>query len=474
MTPLTQTVDRQIPWEAMKEVIRGLYLVENLTLKDVINIMKEKHGFSATERMYKRRFISWDWQKYNKKERHNPDRIIERYPGRARATCRRAHRRQMQIARSNNPPVPEPNMLQFFRFCHANRVEELRQGLFYHLRDLIVGNSRLDPEWNQRGKHTLLESSGDRLSRHFKNANDLHGTANDQQSWAIWRQFFLRLESFVEDPPIETYQAFFFDIPSKLLQTKRRDEPITRVARAMHQLNTEAPLQMSLVIEEMHNIAADCYIELRGQDDLTIVFTRMRAIRPRNVGRGSRWCEPILSSCSNILQGAMERFGEFSDETLFVELWRLGAASLCSTPECILQLSTGIIIRLMSSNEGLDLSEWGLEDLQHYAWVNFNISKAYAESGQIEASIPPLKESIEATGYVLVYAEDEASRERANTQLVSRYGKLEKRLRLLGKLAEADKFNAYITKSTYLEEEEQNDVAENLDSMLAPPNSQER
>ncbi|KAH0430775.1 hypothetical protein CcaCcLH18_07555 [Colletotrichum camelliae] len=468
MTPLTQTVDRQIPWEAMKEVIRGLYLVENLTLKDVINIMKEKHGFSATERMYKRRFISWDWQKYNKKARHNPGRIIERYPGRARATCRRAHRRQMQIARSNNPPVPEPNMLQFFRFFHANRVEELRQGLFYHLRDLIVGNSRLDPEWNQRGKHTLLESSGDRLSRHFKNANDLHGTANDQQSWAIWRQSFLRLESFVEDPPIETYQAFFFDIPSKvpteellrtyfcqlhqLLQTKRRDEPITRVTRAMHQLNTEAPLQMSLVIEEMHNIAADCYIELRGQDDLTSVFTRMRAIRLRNVGRGSRWCEPILSSCSNILQGAMERFGEFSDETLFVELWRLGAASLCSTPECILQLSTGIIIRLMSSNEGLDLSECGLEDLQHYAWVNFNISKAYAESGQIEASIPRLKESIEATGY----------------------GKLEKRLRLLGKLAEADKFNAYITKSTYLEEEEQNDVAENLDSMLAPSNSQER
>ncbi|KAF5495556.1 hypothetical protein CGCF413_v008303 [Colletotrichum fructicola] len=286
----------------MKEIIRGLYLVENRTLKDVIDVMKEKHGISATERMYKRRFKNWDWPKYNTKARRNPDKIIERFPGRARATCRRAHRRQLEFASSSSSRVPEPAVLRFFEICHVNRVAEL----------------------------------------------------------------------------------------------------------------------------------------------------------------------------NNILQGTAQQFGEFSDEALFVALWQLGAASLFSTSERIFELSNSIIIRLVSSNGGRHLSEWGLEDMQHYAWVNFNISKAYAERGQIEVSILPLKESIKATGYVLVNAEDEALIERADTQLVSKYGKLEQRLRIFGKVAEANKVNEYITKSTYLEEEEQNDLAENLDPILALPNSQER
>ncbi|KAF4487640.1 hypothetical protein CGCF415_v014037 [Colletotrichum fructicola] len=227
-------------------------------------------------------------------------------------------------------------------------------------------------------------------------------------------------------------------------------------------------------MEEMHDIAADCYVELRGEDGLTSVSTRMRAIRVRNIDRGSQACEQLISSCSNILQGTAQQFGEFSDEALFVALWQLGAASLFSTSERIFELSNSIIIRLVSSNGGRHLSEWGLEDMQHYAWVNFNISKAYAERGQIEVSILPLKESIKATGYVLVNAEDEALIERADTQLVSKYGKLEQRLRIFGKVAEANKVNEYITKSTYLEEEEQNDLAENLDPILALPNSQER
>ncbi|KAK0619493.1 hypothetical protein B0T14DRAFT_566338 [Immersiella caudata] len=51
-------------FELMKSAIEYLYLTLNLPTKDVIKVMKETHGFSATPKMYTLQFQKWGWRKY--------------------------------------------------------------------------------------------------------------------------------------------------------------------------------------------------------------------------------------------------------------------------------------------------------------------------------------------------------------------------------------------------------------------------
>ncbi|KAL2756947.1 hypothetical protein ACRALDRAFT_1080999 [Sodiomyces alcalophilus JCM 7366] len=52
-------------WETYKYVIRQLYLDEGKPLKEVMQIMKECHGFEASAKMYKTRFSQWGFAKNN-------------------------------------------------------------------------------------------------------------------------------------------------------------------------------------------------------------------------------------------------------------------------------------------------------------------------------------------------------------------------------------------------------------------------
>ncbi|KAK5661857.1 hypothetical protein OQA88_9961 [Cercophora sp. LCS_1] len=50
-------------WETHRHAIQELYQVQNRALKDVMRIMEDKHGFRATQRMYKTRIKSWGLDK---------------------------------------------------------------------------------------------------------------------------------------------------------------------------------------------------------------------------------------------------------------------------------------------------------------------------------------------------------------------------------------------------------------------------
>ncbi|KAK2590914.1 hypothetical protein QQS21_011395 [Conoideocrella luteorostrata] len=50
-------------WVAKREVIERLYINDNLKLIDMIAIMASKHGFAATEQMYKKRLKKWNLRK---------------------------------------------------------------------------------------------------------------------------------------------------------------------------------------------------------------------------------------------------------------------------------------------------------------------------------------------------------------------------------------------------------------------------
>ncbi|EXJ89082.1 hypothetical protein A1O3_02146 [Capronia epimyces CBS 606.96] len=57
-------------WTEIKDVFSQLYLVENRKLRDVREILSKKHGFHASEKMYKRRIAEWKIRKnYKAKEK---------------------------------------------------------------------------------------------------------------------------------------------------------------------------------------------------------------------------------------------------------------------------------------------------------------------------------------------------------------------------------------------------------------------
>ncbi|KAK8224653.1 Clr5 domain-containing protein [Phyllosticta capitalensis] len=50
-------------WESHKETIRGLYLVQNKSQKQVMAEMAKHHNFSATAAQYERQLKSWRFRK---------------------------------------------------------------------------------------------------------------------------------------------------------------------------------------------------------------------------------------------------------------------------------------------------------------------------------------------------------------------------------------------------------------------------
>ncbi|KAI1809329.1 hypothetical protein GGS20DRAFT_572476 [Poronia punctata] len=55
-------------WEAVKSDIARLYLDENRRLKDVMTILEEERGFSASIKMYKTKLTQWKFFKNNRRE----------------------------------------------------------------------------------------------------------------------------------------------------------------------------------------------------------------------------------------------------------------------------------------------------------------------------------------------------------------------------------------------------------------------
>ncbi|KAI4243835.1 MAG: hypothetical protein L6R42_010614, partial [Xanthoria sp. 1 TBL-2021] len=55
-------------WEEYRDIIQRLYVTEDKPLPDVVDEMKRKYSFVATERQYKRRISEWHLDKNVKDE----------------------------------------------------------------------------------------------------------------------------------------------------------------------------------------------------------------------------------------------------------------------------------------------------------------------------------------------------------------------------------------------------------------------
>lgn len=434
--------------------------------------------------MYKRQFIKWHWKKYNTKGATS-------HPGErphGKFTCRRPPRRQTtgssHVERSTaSHQVTQSASSISAILIHANTDDKTKHDLFAGLRDLIYGTSRRDPTWSQKGKLSLLHTAGDGVADLFRMAERLFKAGDFGQANATFRQCFCLLETSIRSEPIDVYQALFFDIPyriptaallsvylshlHRLLNVKRMGEPIAIIARLMHQAHVRA-LQLTPIIRQMHNITADYYTEIRGKHDLASLEARMEALRLHGIEKNPEKCQEIIQSFDGILTQTAERFGEFSEEVISVENWKIASAiGLTLTSSAFVQICEAHIARLHGANGSRQQCEWNVETLERYNHTKYYLYKFFMESGDIEPAVVCLKESIAAAEYAAAKANDERWRSSSACQLLQDRLELVDCLYRIGKADEAKYVRASITASDYLEKVVRNDLEENFFAMCS-------
>jgi Clr5 domain len=73
----SQNTPSRLEWENHRARILQFYVNEDKTLKEIMQLMQEKHGFKATMKMYKNRLKSWNARKYmTKTERDVASRVM--------------------------------------------------------------------------------------------------------------------------------------------------------------------------------------------------------------------------------------------------------------------------------------------------------------------------------------------------------------------------------------------------------------
>ncbi|KAL1841736.1 hypothetical protein VTJ49DRAFT_6650 [Mycothermus thermophilus] len=90
-------------WEAMKDIMRDLYIDQNKILKEVVEIMITQYKFKATLRMYKGQFAKWQWSKYKKAGKSSTARpVISRAPRKRSARTSKTPASDLD----SRPPTP--------------------------------------------------------------------------------------------------------------------------------------------------------------------------------------------------------------------------------------------------------------------------------------------------------------------------------------------------------------------------------
>ncbi|KAF6822178.1 hypothetical protein CMUS01_11186 [Colletotrichum musicola] len=339
---ITQPKDQK-DWNVHENTIKSLYLGENMPLQEVIEVMRKRHAFHATERMYKRQFLRWKWRKYNATgywdSHFNGDQVETPT---SRTKCKRPARRKqhsMVTARFNNYGVNRRLQASYHSplvsgtFSYGNRTDSCISELFINLRDLICGNHRQDPGWSKSRTSILAPRTGNFVGNLFYLAGYFYGINDYCTSGSALRRAFILLEELAKNKAIDVYRATFFDIPynvpeavlgmyfrhiSRLLSIIRGGEPIARMAMLLERLSNEALFQVFSAVGRMHDIEADLYDEIRGEGDWKRLEVRFEALLLRELCgvKPAQGHSPLLARYDAALKDAASSFGPCSAEAL--------------------------------------------------------------------------------------------------------------------------------------------------------------
>ncbi|KAL3291755.1 N1-acetylpolyamine oxidase [Colletotrichum asianum] len=349
-------------WDAMKDVIRQLYMVENFTLEEVATAMLREHSFAATKRMYKRQFKRWDWKKYNTQsvqESKETGRAIEMPQG--QTTCRRPMRSKRNIniesawatRRCISARVPIASATPPTKLTCANGDDKRTLQLFSSLRDLIYGTFRRDNAgWSSENlRFTGLPTTGRLLVSQMDQAIRLFESKQYKQGGIMLREAFRSLEDVMERDAIEIYQVVLMYIPyylpgrykdvtrawlhytSQMLNLKKRHDPISQLAKLLYLIHLNNPKHLGPALERLFCITAGTYSQLRGTKDLSTLMATIDLLLARGDSKTSEESALVVEKLGSLVEEAAVQFGETSETTIGIEACQITyAARLMLSP----------------------------------------------------------------------------------------------------------------------------------------------
>ncbi|TDZ30932.1 hypothetical protein C8035_v001976 [Colletotrichum spinosum] len=477
-------------WLSKKEVIRRLYLVDNLPLREIVDIMAKEHAFLATERMYKRHFLEWKWKKYNSKSlrasQANGD-TVERSQG--YNTCRRPFKRHYFASstvaskvgfprgrrteaemRTSCFSIPASRMLLF-----GKSNDRRLQALCASARDLICGWYRQYPIWDnlQNFKFPRLPYAIMCVGESFCSSWQFFGDEDCNRGGLLLRQAFRGLEAILDNDPMETFRLLFLQTPYKLtmeavdklyfshigelLKLKRPGQPVTQIATLLNEMLTESYEEYCSGLEQLHHAALDFATEVWGTEDAKTLHFMME-VDNLDDNLNSQWSTQISENLQRLKLQASDSLGPNSSEVLCLDGQQLRVST---NPSEVMRLHAEHVSRLHTHMGNASFDEWEDWDMiSLLAYAHWSLCLCLEESGDAEAWIPYCRETIRVLSYASEMAMDDWDKERFAMESLGFSLKLAEDLDNINMCEEANRLRSNIAASEYLRGLEKNELLE--------------
>ncbi|KAH9236441.1 hypothetical protein K456DRAFT_1736625 [Colletotrichum gloeosporioides 23] len=236
----------------------------------------------------------------------------------------------------------------------------------------------------------------------------------DGDKWEIklgghaFRQAFRGIEDVIDKDALTIFQSLFLEIPLRLLETgnilmtriythylwkmlqaKKREEPITQVAEMLHAISISTPEALLYYLRQMHLILADILTQIRGDIDYNTINARMRTLHlQQNYGCDvSQSYLKCLDSFGVLARNSTTKFGGLAYEMSRVEVRRTEAnIEMTHAPIALKELSDRSLAELMAGDDHSAFLQTSrsISDLAQYAVATFFIHECLIQYGDLD------------------------------------------------------------------------------------------
>ncbi|KAF6828532.1 N1-acetylpolyamine oxidase [Colletotrichum musicola] len=406
-------------WKDRKHVLHELYMTQNLSLRDTATIMLTENSFYATERMYKRQFIKWNWFKYETKrlraERSRNGNNVHVCNGK---TVRRS-RPRVQTHPSKSAGSVERDFIQYedaslnpnAGLLHLGTQSRHQEHLIITLRNFLAGSSEQDQVWGSTSRYQTMLFVGSEIYDELETAKLLFALDNSRAAGVVLRGAFRNLESYAkQSDDIALYWHLCFTIPAYLFDTAQSrllnvhldflnglvsvtsGRPLGRLLALLHQVNSEQPEDFGNVLGVLISANARFMSQIRGFQDFSTILAEFRL----GFATDEKFMPELQAKFRELHQDAVQEYGKGSIEVSSLEeeieylvmFGEYDADSNMNVQHCRHRCE-GLI-----ATNGPRIEDWSLRDRERFSHCQYLLFRHYSESGLKHAALDSLASAL--------------------------------------------------------------------------------
>ncbi|KAK0725929.1 Clr5 domain-containing protein [Lasiosphaeris hirsuta] len=380
-------------WEAVKDVIEGLYIHNNVRLKDVIEVMQAAYRFRATARMYKAQFAKWNWHKYSTGPSVSSRQGIKDHSSRHGKKKKGISLRQGVETKQQL----ETRMLEGQESRHLTTAMSA-------FRSFILGWSEQDPRWQAATCFTKMGHYNPTMVSHFLGALIQLEQHEYSHGGRLLRAAFLELEDLLVDGHVAAIWDCCVSVPqlainhgrsdilltfmrylSRLCTVRAPNHPLACISRSTLALveHLDTPSQISAYTTAAWRLWSDTIVALLGPDNISTLHTHRAYLLIQPEPDPTLVC-CVLRDYDRLVDAAAAALGADNTAALSLEFDALLTQSRFTTPDpaALDARLARVLARLVAKpgNAGRPPRGWaGLEDRQVYRGCWF-LAAMYADA----------------------------------------------------------------------------------------------